>query len=199
MTSHTPDIENILNDNPAAPRRRGISLGSLVLLVGVLMAVGTIGWAYLEKTRAQPTHGNAPDFTLTTFDGLDFVLSEQRGNIVIVNFWGSWCAPCRDEAPDLERIHQRYHDQGVILLGITYAESSQQDLLDFIEEFGLTYLNAPDERTRVADRYRIRGVPETFVIDRNGQIADGGFFSGPVNEATLSALLDRLLAQETES
>ncbi len=199
MTSQTPeDIQNILNEE-APRRRRGISLGSLVLLVGVIMAVGTVGWAYLEQTRAQPTHGNAPEFTLTTFDGEPFSLAEHRGNIVILNFWGSWCAPCREEAPDLERIHQRYHDRGVVLLGVTYAESSQQDSLDFIEEFGLTYTNAPDERTHVADRYRIRGVPETFVIDRDGQIADGGFFSGPVNEALLSELLDRLLAEESQS
>ena len=107
MTSQTPeDIQNILNE-PAPQPRRGISLGSLVLLVGVLMAVGTVGWAYWENTRAQPTHGNAPEFTLTTFEGEPFSLAEYRGNIVIVNFWGSWCAPCRDEAPDLERIHQR--------------------------------------------------------------------------------------------
>ena len=157
-------------EGEAPPTRHGVSIGMLVLLVGVALTVLVFGIALVRQQQGQPTAGPAPDFTLKTFDGEDFTLSAQRGKVVVINFWASWCGPCRNEAPALESLWQKYKDQGVVFLGVTFADDPK-DSLAFISEFGTTYLNAEDGRSDVSKAlYRIEGVPETFVIDKQGNI-----------------------------
>lgn len=157
-------------EGEAPPARRGLSLGTIVLLVGVALTVLVFGIALVRQQQGQPTAGLAPDFTLATFDGEEFSLAEQRGKVVVINFWASWCGPCRNEAPAFESLWQQYKDQGVVFLGVTYADDPN-DSLAFIEEFGTTYPNADDGRSDVSKGlYRIQGVPETFVIDKQGNI-----------------------------
>src|SRR5690606_29032991 len=102
----------------------------------------------LTQERAIRAGAPVPSFSVSTFDGRMLSLESLRGQIVVVNFWGSWCLPCRDEAPELQAVHEQYAEQGVVMLGLTYAESSAQDSIDFINEFSLTYPNAPDTETR---------------------------------------------------
>jgi cytochrome c biogenesis protein CcmG, thiol:disulfide interchange protein DsbE len=174
-------------------KRAGLSLGSIVLLVGVIAMLATIGWAYVIRGQGQPTGGPAPDFTITTFDGETFTLSEQRGSIVVINFWGSWCAPCRDEAPHLQAVWEEYQDRGVVVVGVTYLDTVE-DSLGFIDDLGLTYLNGPDPRTEIASgKYRIQGAPENFIVDQEGNIAY--FHLGPITRTQLRAVLDELLAE----
>lgn len=187
------DLLEQLEQTDTSTTRRGLSTGSIVLLAGVVVAVIVVGIALLRQQQAQPTSGLAPDFTITTFDGEEFRLSEQRGQIVVINFWASWCGPCREEAPALQRIWERYRDQGVIVLGVTYTDEPD-DSLAFMQEFGLTYPNADDARSMVSnDLYHIQGVPETFVIDQEGNVAQ--FIYSVVKEEELTALIDRLLAE----
>jgi len=175
---------------PAAPRR-GLSLGSIVLLAGILMVVIVVGVALLRAKQGQPTSGQAPDFTVTTFDGETIRLSELRGRPVVVNFWASWCGPCRDEAPRFQSIWERYRDQGVMILGITYVDD-ENDSRAFMAEYGVTYPNAPDVGTVISEElYFIQGVPETFVIDQAGNVVD--FFWFLEDEEQLTDTLDRLL------
>lgn len=172
-------------------RRRGSSLASMALLVGVAVVVIVVGIMLARQQQGQPTSGPAPDFTVTTFDGETIRLSDLRGRPVVVNFWASWCPPCRKEAPLFQSLWERYRDQGVVFLGIAYVDNEQNSLA-FIEEFGITYPNAPDVGTYISkELYLITGVPETFVIDQNGNIAD--FFLYLEDEAQLSTTLDRLL------
>ncbi len=183
-------MTDILSEPQPAPRR-GLGVGSIMLLVGVALTAIVFGWQLLRQNETQPQSGAAPDFTLTTYEGEEFRLSKQRGNIVIVNFWASWCIPCRAEAPALQSIWERYQDEGVIVLGVNWTETSDQTAQAFMQEFGLTYPNGLDRGTRIADLYHITGIPETFVIDQQGNVAQ--FFYAEINEADLSALLDRLL------
>jgi len=181
----------LLEQEESTPRRAGLGPGSIVLLVGILAVIGVFGWALAQRHQTQPTAGSAPDFTLTTYDGQEVRLSDLRGQVVVVNFWASWCAPCRVEAPDLQRVHEKYRDRGVQVIGVAYTDTDT-NALAFIDEFGLTYINGPDRGTRISTRYNIQGVPETFVIDQDGNIAK--FIFAPTSERALSEIIDGLLA-----
>src|SRR5690348_11728300 len=114
---------NILQElEQQPPPRRGLSLGAIVLLVGVALTVLVFGFALVCQQQGRPTQGPAPDFTLTTFDGKPFKLSDQVGKVVVINFWASWCGPCRDEAPALESLWEQYKGKDVVFLGVTYAD-----------------------------------------------------------------------------
>jgi cytochrome c biogenesis protein CcmG/thiol:disulfide interchange protein DsbE len=160
------------------------------LIAGIVVAVAVFGVALARRNQSQLTSGLAPDFSMTTFEGSPFSLTEQRGKVVIINFWASWCLPCRAEAPALQAVWERYRDQGVVVVGIAYLDSDS-DARAFIEEFGLTYPNGPDLRTEISRVYRVEGVPETFIINQNGNIAN--FIYGAVSETQLNAVLDGLL------
>jgi cytochrome c biogenesis protein CcmG, thiol:disulfide interchange protein DsbE len=181
---------NLFDDPASQPERKGFSAGSIVLMVGIVVAAAVIGLALVRQKQAQPQSGAAPDFTVTTYDGETMALQDLRGKIVVVNFWASWCIPCKEEAPFLQSVSERYRDQDVVILGIAYSDIDAQSL-EFIERYAITYPNAPDNGTRVSDAYHITGVPETFVIDRQGNIAY--FFYAQVPEETLIAVLDRLI------
>jgi cytochrome c biogenesis protein CcmG, thiol:disulfide interchange protein DsbE len=160
------------------------------LLAGVLLAVIVVGVQYVRQGAAQPTSGPAPDFSLTTFDGQQFRRSEQRGRVVVINFWASWCLPCREEAPILQRSWEHYQDQGVVLVGVVYLDS-EPEVRAFTKEFGITYPNGMDRGIRIAESYRILGIPETFVVDANGDIV--AFMIAPVRAGQLDAILDGIL------
>lgn len=191
------EVDQLLNTPQKPTQKASFSLGSIVLLAGILSVIAVIGYSLVTQRDVQPTSGTAPDFTINTFDGTEFTLSEQRGNIIVLNFWGSWCAPCRAEAPDLQRAYEQYQDQGVVFVGVTYLDR-EEDSLDFIDEFGLTYINGPDQGTRISrDMYHIDGAPETFIIDRDGTIAY--FHYGPITADALADILDDLLDEENSA
>ena len=172
------------------------NLSSIVLLISVVVIVIIIGTALGRQLQTQPTSGPAPDFTMTTFDGEDVTLSDYRGQVVVVNFWASWCDPCRDEAPILQSLWERYRDRGVVLVGVAYLDL-ESAALDFIDEFGITYPNGPDVGSEISRDYNIEGVPETFIIDQTGDIAY--FAIAPIREGQLDPTIDRLLATGGES
>ncbi len=185
-----PDNLEFLTGNPPASRRRGFSLGAILLLIAVVVFAGLIGLGLIRRTMSQPSNGPAPDFSVTTFDGQSLKLADLRGRIVVLNFWASWCIPCKEESPTLESVWQQYKNRDVIILGVAYADTDA-DSRAFIQQYGLTYPSAPDLGTQISYNYHITGVPETFVIDQSGQITD--YYYAQVDRDKLTSALDRLL------
>ena len=163
-------------------------------LVGALLA-GFMALLALKLMRAQAgriTSGPAPDFDLNLFDGGTFRLSKQRGKVVMVDFWASWCIPCRDEAPLLEHLWQVYHDQDVVFVGVAYADTDD-DSRAFLKKFAITYPNGPDLGTRISQAYGITGVPEKYFVDKCGQVRH--VIIGPGPERQLRGAIEALLAE----
>ncbi|GGB40159.1 thiol:disulfide interchange protein tlpA [Lentibacillus populi] len=114
--------------------------------------------------------GNAaPDFQLKTLSGKNVKLSDYRGQRVMVNFWATWCPPCRAEMPDLEKFHQN-KDVVILAVNLTQTEQGMQEVQNFVDEFNLTFPILLDENIEVANTYAIRPIPTSFMVDSNGII-----------------------------
>jgi cytochrome c biogenesis protein CcmG/thiol:disulfide interchange protein DsbE len=162
-------MTTLVNEQAPAEKKRSGSLTTFAIMIGLLVLGVVIAVALYQQGQSQPTDGPAPNFEMTTFDGEEFALSDFEGKVVVLNFWASWCAECAVEASDLQAVHEYYGDD-VAVVGIAYADNGPGSL-DYLNRYGITYLNAPDRGTRISDDYRIRGVPETFIIDQRGDIA----------------------------
>lgn len=163
-------------------------IGGLVLLLVVL------GVGLARSQQGQVGIGEiAPDLELVTFSGETYRLSDFKGSVVVVNFWASWCESCKPEARELEAAHKYYQPRGdVLFLGVDYVDT-EPEALAYLEEFQITYPNGPDLRTKISQAYRIRGVPETFVIDQDGIISHvqiGPFRSLEDIKSNIDPLLD---------
>ncbi len=139
----------------------------------------------------------APSFTLPLFGGGTITLEDLRGKVVFLNFWASWCPPCRAEARTLEAAWQRYKDRGIVFLGID-IQDTEQDARAFLKEFGITYLNARDASGEVAIEYGVWGIPETYFIDRKGRITykQVGALGWPIITAKLDEALRGIVSAE---
>ena len=164
------------------------------LAVWILLAALLVFVAIkLFQTSLGPVRsGKPPDFTITTFNGQTYTLSDFEGQIVVINFWASWCDPCKAEAEDLEMLWRDYKDQDVLLLGIDYADT-EKEALDYLSTWNITYPNGPDVGTTISQSYRIRGVPETYIVAQNGLLAKS--FIGPVNNENIEVVLEALLGK----
>jgi cytochrome c biogenesis protein CcmG, thiol:disulfide interchange protein DsbE len=182
-------------NNEPTPKRRANPLFIAVLMLLPLLVVVLLGMALIEANQAQLNSGVAPDFTLTTYDGETFTLSEHRGKVVLINFWASWCVPCEAEADDLNAIYNEYKDRGLVMIGVGYNDT-ETNARRFMERFDMRYPAAHD-RGDVSRDYRVRGVPETFIIDKNGVIRQA--ILSEVTAQRLRTLLDPLLAEQPAS
>ncbi|MBN1994153.1 MAG: TlpA family protein disulfide reductase [Anaerolineae bacterium] len=170
----------------------------VVMAVGLLLLFGFLAIVALNLRHTKSTDlagRQAPDFTLTLFDQFaeeKITLSDLRGQVVLINFWASWCVECYKEADLLEQAWRDYQDQGVVFIGIDHLDTPQEGLA-YMEKYGITYPSGPDLGDKISQDYAITGVPETFIIDKNGNIAHVQI--GPINKAQLYGLLDKLLIQ----
>ena len=181
---------------PLAPATRRVRWWQVAVFAGVLALLALVA---LQMRRSGPLAagqvGNgekAPLFVLQTFDGQTKALADLRGQVVVVNFWASWCVPCEQEAAELQSTWQHYQGQGVMFLGVDWVDT-EPEARGYLSRFSITYPNGPDLGTRIAQAYRIRGVPETFVVDKTGILRE--LFVGPITQAQLQAKIDLLLSE----
>ena len=169
-----------------------------LVITAVVALVGAV-WIGTTRVRAgaEPVAGAeplpevgypAPDFTLLTPDGEALSLSDLRGQPVVLNFWATWCPPCRQEIPALERVYRDLEGE-VVVLGIDVQES-RATVASFVEAYGMTYPVVLDAEAEVARTYRVRAFPTTYFVDSRGVITR--VFTGPLNEPLIYTRLTEL-------
>ncbi len=161
----------------------------------ILLVTGALGLAVagglLALARRGPTL--APDFVVPDLAGRTVRLSGLRGKVVVLNLWATWCAPCIEEMPSMERLYARLRDTDFALLAVSQDEDGKRVVAPFVERMHLTLPVLLDPERQVGDRYGVTGYPETFVIDRNGYLVEHVLgprdWAAPDEIAALQALI----------
>jgi cytochrome c biogenesis protein CcmG/thiol:disulfide interchange protein DsbE len=141
-----------------------------LLIIGPILALLAYGFTRDSHYITSPLMAKpASPFTLTLFDGKKLTLEDLRGKAVFLNFWASWCPPCREEAKDLEVAWQKVKDQNMVFVGVALQDTDENSR-EFLKEFSVTYPNGKDESGKIAVDYGTWGIPESFFIDPQGRI-----------------------------
>lgn len=182
------------------PRRRPVPAWAQVLIWGLLLALLVllaIGLNRRQQGTVQPGD-RVGDFELALFSGYEYdgqssvSMDDLRGKVLLINFWASWCKPCEQEAPELRSAWAYYKDRGdVLFLGVDYVDT-EPEAREYLKKFEITFPNGPDVGTRISQMFRIKGVPETYFVDRDGvlQYVQVGPFE---SESQIRAIIDPLL------
>jgi cytochrome c biogenesis protein CcmG/thiol:disulfide interchange protein DsbE len=157
-----------------------------------LLVLGLLAYALFAQPVEPPVVGGpVPSFELEAVDGRNIRLDTSGDQVTVINFFASWCAPCRQEAADLEQTWRDYQDRGVQFYAIAYKDAASKARA-FQESFEVSYPYAVDPGNRTSRTYGVTGVPETFVIDSDGLLFH--HFVGPITQSQLSQVLDQALA-----
>ncbi len=192
-------------------KRRAVVLAAAAITGALLVVVLVAGWATSGKRDVTDVDGNpnavlyaaghrplAPDFTGTTLTGSKLSFSSYRGRVVVVNFWGSWCVPCREEAAALAVTAQQYARSGVAFLGVDVRDTTASAEA-FVRSFGITYPSVNDSGSQITLDFTavvpIAGTPTTLVIDRTGHIAGAVF--GQATYAELTTIVGQVAGEAT--
>ncbi len=190
------DTESRNHERASAWRTR------LAYVVPALVLVGLLAWGFLAPGAEPPRR--APDFELELLGGGSLSSDDLEGRPVVLNFWASWCIPCREEMPAFERMHERYADEGVQIVGVNLRDS-EAGARGFVEEVDVTYPIALDSKGSLASDLGVRGLPQTFFIDEDFRfekisvgdaIDEGGgdrVVFGAIDEETLEEKILELL------
>ena len=172
--------------------RRVRLLAGVVAAVAVIVALLMTGLGRDPSVFASPLVGRmAPNFTLPQLDGPPVTLARLRGQIVVINFWASWCTECQNEQSALDQAWQRFQDSGVVMIGVNFQDTAGA-ARTYIRTDAVTYPVVEDAGSKTALAYGLRGVPETFVVNRSGRIVK--HVIGPVDAAGLAAEINSMLS-----
>ncbi len=184
-----------LNSETSNQKRQPIWFVAFCFLV-LAGFIGLIAAGYLRTTSGAITNGSKlPDFQLTTFNRHTYKTAELAGTVVVVNFWASWCQPCQEEAAALEKAWQKYRDGGKVqFLGVDYMDTETR-ALQYLSANPASYPNGPDAGGRISAVFRVRGVPETYIFDRNGILVYS--LKGPFSSSeNITQIIDPLLIED---
>jgi peroxiredoxin/predicted small secreted protein len=140
---------------------------------------------------------NAPEFSGQLLGGGEFSSTELAGDVAVLNFWGSWCGPCRVETPEFQQVYADVKSEGVQFLGLNVKETSEQFAVAFVDRFGIEFPSLYDPRGEVALAFRgypANAIPSTIVLDTQGRVA--AVYTGSVSKGDLRTVVDRVLGEE---
>jgi len=165
----------------------------------VLIGVAAVAAAelYLRAPSGGELQGAAPALALPDLAGREVTLAGLRGKVVAVNFWASWCAPCRAEIPDLAQVYAAHKGGCFEMLGIAQESGSRDEVAESASRFGISYPVLLDPQGAAGDAFRVQGYPRTYLIDHRGQIRQT--FAGAVDREELEGALKPLLAEAPPS
>ena len=186
--------DSFLKDN-----RHWAALTLAVLTIGILWTLASRAPAAANTGGAPPPSPregfSAPDFTLDLLDGGQVTLSDLRGKAVLINFWATWCPPCRAEMPAIEAVYRSHKDLGLEVLAVnTTNQDDQAAASAFVQELGLTFPVPLDGTGAVSASYNLRGLPSTYFIDRHGVIRSV-VVGGPMSGALIQSRVEELLQE----
>lgn len=150
---------------------------SLYLLASVFLVTSVAGFAGPGHAEHKPAHvfldvgRPAPDFALPDLDGTLRRLSDYRGKVVLLNFWSTWCTPCRTEMPSMQRAFERHRRNGFEILAVSLNVEGKPPVTEFMKDLKLTFTTLLDPKKEVARLYRVYALPTSYVIDKQGKIA----------------------------
>ncbi|MCH8205726.1 MAG: TlpA family protein disulfide reductase [Chloroflexi bacterium] len=178
-----------------SPSLRVIVVSSVGVAIAAVLALLAVGLLNKEPVtgRSGITRVGRPaeEFTLPLFGGGELVLSQHLGRPIVINFWASWCLPCRVEAQLLEGAWRLYQDADVLFVGVN-IQDSEEDGIAYLAEFGITYPNGRDADGRITVDYGVIGLPVTFFVARDGTVQRR--WVGAIHEGDLLARVDELVA-----
>jgi cytochrome c biogenesis protein CcmG/thiol:disulfide interchange protein DsbE len=178
-----PDLNlpaTTLEVSPASPAADGPGVArrpsTFVTILAFAILLTFLTFVALKLQRSQQgsitTKEEVPTVTLTSFDGVTYNTADLKGKVLVINFWASWCNPCALEAAEMELAWQNYKASGkVLFLGVDYVDT-EPEARAYLAKFNITYPNGPDLGTRISQMFRMTGVPETYIIDQNGKLAN---------------------------
>lgn len=149
----------------------------------LILSFGTGGMFLLSccsKVEKEPFPGSAPDFSLKSFDGKEITLSQLKGKVVLLDFWATWCGPCKESIPHLIQLYKNYRESGLEVVGMNIDKGDGEAVRRFVMSMDIPYpvVAAPEEVVR---DYRVTGIPATFLIDKEGKIRERAVgFSGAI-------------------
>ncbi len=170
-----------------------------IFIIAGLLLLGLLGFLFLGLQRSQQgpirVGQDVPPISLTTFDGKAIDTKNEMGKVILINFWASWCKPCESESASLQEAWEYYEPGGdVLFLGVDYVDTEPEAKAS-LAKYGISFPNGPDMGTKISQMFRIRGVPETYIIDKNGKLAY--IQIGPFNStADIKSLIDPLLSTD---
>ena len=166
----------------------------IILLVIAGIGAFAVGGSFASKDDPIPkAGGQAPDFSLPGLDGKVHKLSDYRGKVVMINFWGTFCPPCKEEMPDIQAQYEKWKDEGFVVLGVNLAES-KITVQGFVRENKLTFPILLDDQMEIRKKYGVVNYPTTFFIDRSGKIVwkQEGQMQESFIERQITALLEKM-------
>jgi peroxiredoxin len=146
------------------------AIAAIVVVVVAVVAIVVLG----QRHKYEPVAAGsaAPDFTLPDLNGRAVSLKDFRGKVVFLNFWATWCKPCEEEMPSMQSLHDALKGQPFEIVAVSVDSEGPEKVAEFVNRYGLRFPVLHDRKGRVKDQYKTTGVPETFIVDQNGVIAE---------------------------